>query len=323
MIHEYMALGFLHRSIDALAVWTEDFASLVPEPCRLAPATPLACFEPLPTLPKEPPREGAWSAPSPRPLSPGDRMSVHAMPAWCERRGTALLVPPWKIGSPDLVAGYTSLLREAGYDVWLVCPPHHLERTASGARSGEGFVSLDLTRLRAVFEQFVLELRVCAALAARSGEVGLVGLSLGGLAGALAVTGPERLDFAALVAPAHVGLVMSETGIGRRYRRFATLAGSSWPNEQDLAGALAPFDPAPRTCTARRLFIATGRYDRIVPIAGPASLARAWSVAPRLYPRGHISLLFLCSELRHDLLRFAMGAGAASRTRNEVVTWRS
>jgi hypothetical protein len=301
-----MALGFLHRSLDTLAVWTEDFLRLRPEPCRLAPALPLACFEPLPPLPDSPPREGPWSAPSPRPQAPGDRMGLRAMPALQERRGTALLVPPWKIGSPDLVSGYTDLLRAAGYDVWLVSLPHHLERTVAGARSGEGFISLDLSRLRAVFEQVVLELRVCAALAARHGEVGLVGLSLGGLASAFAATGPERLDFAALVAPAHVGLVMAETGIGRRYRRLATLAGSIWPGRDELAAALSPFDPAPRPCTARRLFIASGTCDRIVPPAGPTGLARAWGVAPRLYPRGHISLLFLCSALRRDLLRFAL-----------------
>src|SRR2546427_110486 len=71
-------------------------------------------------------------------------------------RGPALLVPPGKTASTRLVAGYVSLLLRSGHDVWLLSPPHHLERTAPGSRSGEGFVSLDLERLRAVFEQLVL-----------------------------------------------------------------------------------------------------------------------------------------------------------------------
>ncbi len=301
-----MALGLLHRSLDHLAVWSEDQVRRAPEPFRLAAPAPLSCFGPLPPLPGALPRGGSWSAPSPRPLDALDRLSVRSTPARAERRGTALLVPPWKIGSPGLVSGYTRLLAEAGFDVWLVCPPRHLERTQAGMRSGEDFVSLDLARLRATFEQLVVELRFCIACAARQGRVGLVGLSLGGLAGAFAATAPEPLDFAALVAPAHLSRVMAETGIGRRYRRLATLAGSPWPDEEALAAALSPFDPGLRTPTARRLFIAGGVHDRIVPSAGCA-LARAWGVHPRLYPRGHISLLFLCRALRRDLRRFAEG----------------
>ncbi len=302
-----MALGILHRSVDAFAIWTEDRLRHEPEPCRLAAPAPLSCFGPLPPLPEPPPPSGSWSVPSPRPFDPLDRICVYSTPARGEHRGTALLVPPWKIDSPRLVGGYTRLLADVGYDVWLVCPPCHLERTPAGVRSGEGFVSLDLARLRAIFEQFVLELRLCVALAARLGKVGLVGLSLGGLAGAFAATAPECLDFAALVAPAHLSLVMTETGIGRRYRRMAALAGSTWPQEEVLADALAPFDPALRTPTARRLFIAGGLHDRIVPSAGPGALSRAWGLAPRLYPRGHISLLFLCRALRRDLAQFALG----------------
>jgi hypothetical protein len=301
-----VALGILHRSLDELAVWTEDRLHHLPEPYRFAAPAPLSCFDPLPSLPEVLPRSGSWSAPSPRPGDPTDRLCVHATPARAKRCGTALVVPPWKIGSPELVSGYTRLLADAGFDVWLVAPPRHLERTPVGVRSGERFVSLDLARLRATFEQFVVELRYCIACAARQGPVGLLGLSLGGLAGAFAATAREPLDFAALVAPAHLSLVMTETGIGRRYRRLATLAGSCWPDEAALAAALAPFDPGMRPPTARRLYIAGGVHDRIVPSAGPSALARAWGIAPRLFPRGHISLLFLCRELRRELRRFVL-----------------
>jgi hypothetical protein len=314
-----MALGLLHRSVDALAVWSEDRHHHQPEPCRLVAPAPLSCFGPLPPLPEPPPRSGSWSVRSPRPLSVEDRVYVHTTPAHRGFLGTALLVPPWKIGNPQLVSGYTRLLAEVGYDVWLVSPPRHLERTPAGVRSGEGFVSLDLARLRDTFEQFVVELRFCAALAARQGKVGLLGLSLGGLAGAFAATAPERLEFAALVAPAHLSLVMTETGIGRRYRRLAALAGSAWPDEEVLAAALAPFDACLRKPTARHLFVAAGLHDRIVPTSGPVALARAWGVVPRLYPRGHISLLFLCRELRHDLARFALGQHSLVKARSSPV----
>ena len=246
-----------------------------------------------------------WTAPSPHPLRPGDRMSVRVTPARGARRAIAILVPPWKIANARLVAGYTRLLSRAGQEVWLVCPPHHLDRTLPGARSGEGFVSLDLHRLRAVFEQLVLEIRVLVSLASQRGPVGLVGLSLGGLAGALAATAPERLDYAALVAPANIALTMTATRIGLRYRRLAALAGEAMPKEAALAAALTPFDPSQRAPTARRIFLASGSHDRIVPPDGPAALARAWGLPVRTYQRGHMSLLFLCRALRRDLARFA------------------
>ena len=208
-----------------------------------------------------------------------------------------------------MVSGWSDVLRRAGWDVWLVCPPHHLERTEPGSRSGDRFVTLDLPRFRAVLEQFVLEIRTCAELAARTGPVGLVGLSLGALAGALAATAPERLEFAALVAPPHLPLVLAESGVGRRYRRLAALAGSHWPGTEALAAALAPLDPALRNPTARRILVAGGSHDRIAPPAGPVRLARAWGIEPLLYPRGHISVLFLCGALRRDVARFASVEG--------------
>jgi hypothetical protein len=69
-------------------------------------------------------------------------------PAAGERRGTAVLVPPWKIRSAGVVSGWSRALAAAGREVWLHVPPHHLERSR-GARSGEGFVSTDLRALRA------------------------------------------------------------------------------------------------------------------------------------------------------------------------------
>ncbi len=221
-------------------------------------------------------------------------------------RGTALLVPPWKIARLGLVESYSALLTRAGYDVWLVTPPHHLERTAPGSRSGEGFISLDLSRMRSVFEQLVLELRVCLALAARrGGEVGVLGLSLGALTSAMAVTADERVDFAALVAPpADLSLVVCETAIGRRYRELARRAGTPLPESAELRRQLQFALPHLRRPRARRLFLAAGVHDAIAPTQGALDLALAWGVEPSLYRRGHITLLFGCRALRRDLLRF-------------------
>jgi hypothetical protein len=294
----------LHGLIDALAMWTEDRRRRPPAAFRPGTGGPLDCFGPLPPLPP-PPVEGAWRAASPRPAGGDASMSAVARRAIGPRRGTAILAPPWKVPGLAAVAGWARLLARQGLDVWTLVPPRHLDRAAPGWRSGEGFVSPDLRVLEAAVEQLVLELRVLVALArARGGETVLVGLSLGALGAALAATAPEVADVAALVAPpADLAAVLAETPIGRRYRDLAARAGAPMPGGEALARMLAPFRADARRPTARRVFVAAGLEDRIALPAGALALARAWGAEPRVYPRGHLTLLFACRAVRRDLGR--------------------
>jgi pimeloyl-ACP methyl ester carboxylesterase len=295
----------LHRLVDALAMWTEDRRVRPPVPFHPPAGGSLDCFGPLQPLPS-PPGEGAWQAPSPRP-SPGDAtMSVAARRAAGLRRGTAVLVPPWKVPSLAIVDGYARLAAGAGFDVWTLVPPRHLRRTAAGARSGEGFVSPDLRVLEEALAQLVAEVRLLAALARREGgTTAVVGLSLGALGVALAATAPERIDRVALLAPpADLAAVFAETPIGRRYLSLADRAGAPMPPQETLRELLAPSRADLRTPTAGRVLVAAGREDRIALPAGALALARAWGAQARLYPRGHLTLLFACRALRRDLARF-------------------
>lgn len=299
--------ALLHRAIDALAMWTAEHQYRRPPAAfRPAGAAPLACFDALPALAGAPPREGVWQTPSPRPCAGDATLIVHARPAVGARRGTAILVPPWKVPRLGVLRGYADLAARAGLDVWTLVPPRHLARTAPGARSGEGLVSPDVPAVRAGFEQLVAELRALAALAcAQGGETVLVGVSLGALAAALAATGPEQVDRVALLAPpADLAAIFEGTPIGRRYVRLAERAGAPFPPAADLTRMLAPFRPDLRRPTARAVFLAVGREDRIALTAGALALARAWGVEPRVYPRGHLTLLFGCRALRRDLARF-------------------
>lgn len=271
-------------------------------PCR---STLLDCFGPLERLPDLPAAEGLWTAASPRPLRPGDRMSLHVIFRRAPFRGTVVVSPPWKIESPELVRRYTDLLSGAGYDVWVIVPPEHMERASPGTRSGHGFATLDLGRFRALFEQLVLEIRTALAMAAARGPAGLVALSLGALSASFAIASPEAPGFAALVAPpADLPAVLSTTPIGRRYRRLAIQAGSRWPGARQIGADLAVFDPRSLARPASRLLLAVGRYDRIALTEGAMALARAWRISPNVYARGHLTLLFRCRALLRDLAGF-------------------
>src|SRR5512133_226333 len=250
-----------HALLDRLAVWIEDRRGRPPSAFRPRAPTPLDCFGPLPPLPDAPRGAGPWRVPSPRPV-PGDAtMTVVARAARGRRRGTAVLVPPWKVPRLAAIGGWARLLARQGLDVWTLVPPRHLDRAAPGVRSGEGFVSPDLTSLAAAVEQLVVEVRLLLAMARRrGGEVVLVGLSLGALAAALAAEGPEAADAVALVAPpADLATVLDATGIGHRYATLAARAGAPMPPRDALAPMLAPFRADARPRTARRAFVAAGR----------------------------------------------------------------
>ncbi len=296
-----------HAGLDRVAMWMEDRVPHAAEPYRPCAPEPLDCFGSLGVVPKPPEGGGSWSATSPRPTRASDRMTVHVVERRAAFRGTALVVPPWKTEAASLVRRYTGLLSEAGYDVWLLVPPEHMERASPGARSGHAFATLDLARFRALFEQLVLEIRTALAMAARRGATGLVGLSIGALAASFAVTAPEVPGFAALIAPpADLATVLGMTAIGRRYGRLAARAGTSWPDAGELRRVLAPFDPSVREPPRVPLFLAVGQYDRIALPDGALALGRAWNVAPRVYARGHLSLLFLCRTMLGDLRRFVL-----------------
>ncbi|HZY03823.1 MAG TPA: hypothetical protein VFF02_09990 [Anaeromyxobacteraceae bacterium] len=303
-----MSLPALNRALDRAAMCWEHLRPPPAEPFRPGPAGPLRCFGPLPALPPPPAVPGEWSAPAPGGGAfAGDRLRIRCHEARPPFRGTALLLPPWKLPRASLLDGWVDLVTRSGLDAWLVIPPHHLGRAAPGARSGQGFASPDLSRLRASLEQAVLEVRVAAALARSRGPAGVVGLSLGALAGALVATAPEPLDFAALVAPPDLAWVAERTPIGRRLARLARRGGAPLPPPASLRAALEPFSALSRRPTARRLLVALGLDDVIAGREQPERLARAWGQAPRLYPRGHLTLLFACAAVRRDVAAFLRG----------------
>jgi len=301
--------GWLHRALDRLAMGAEGLRPRAPVPFSAGPPGPLDLAAPAVQVPEPPAAPATWRFAAPGwGGPPGDQVEVRLFPARGPRRGTVLLAPPWKNARARLYRSWISELAAEGWESWALVPPLHLHRAPPGLRSGEDYVSPALPRFGAALAETARELRALAVAAARRGPVGLVGLSLGGLAAAHALPG-AALAFAALVAPpVELLALFGATPIGTRYRRLAERGGAPFPDGPALARALQPFWPAAPPAGHPRLLVAAGLHDLIVPAEGPARLARAWGLEPRLFPRGHLTLLLACPELRREVAALARAA---------------
>ena len=72
----------------------------------------------------------------------------------------------------------------------------------------------------------------------------------------------------------------------------------------ELSAMLRPFRAEGRAPRAGRVLVAVGSADSIASPAAATALARSWGAELRVYPRGHLTLLFLCAALRRDVVAF-------------------
>ncbi|MGA8890973.1 MAG: hypothetical protein WB493_05355, partial [Anaeromyxobacteraceae bacterium] len=73
-------------------------------------------------------------------------------------------------------------------------------------------------------------------------------------------------------------------------------------------GWLAPLGLRP---TAGRVLVAGGAHDAIA-VDGALALARAWGLPLRTFPRGHLTLLLACAQLRREIAMIASGSSGAT-----------
>lgn len=209
--------------------------------------------------------------------------------------GYAVPVPFWDVLQ-------ARALRRAGAHTMLIDLPFHLRRRAPGRRSGDGFFSADPAHILATIRQSVEDAAALVAWARRDVTpcVGVVGVSLGGLVGAL-LAARVPLDAAMLVAPLCDAPSTFMQMLPRNAQRRLGIRGGrggQWGADRTSArerldAALAPIVPrnlVPATQPSR-ITLVHPQHDRIVGAEPVAELARAWGVEMWDYPYGHITVM--------------------------------
>ncbi|MGD1054382.1 MAG: alpha/beta hydrolase, partial [Candidatus Dormibacteria bacterium] len=181
--------------------------------------------------------------------------------------------------------------------------PRHLRRRAPGRRSGEGFITADLTWTREIVRQSVEDCAAVLSWARRelSDRVGVCGTSLGGLV-ALLLAAQLELDAVVALAPFCDPASTVLHNLPRRTRRLVGLDGDGggvWGPDREQArrvvvSALAPIvarSLSPPLTPGERIAIVRPTLDGVVGDAPMAELAGVWGADLWSYPQGHVSVL--------------------------------
>jgi len=184
-------------------------------------------------------------------------------------------------------------LYRAGYDVLLFTLPFHGARQARlSPFSGHGFFAGGTTRINEAFGQALCDLRLFLGdlLAEGAPEVGVTGMSLGGLTTSLFASVEPRLAFAIPNVPvvSLADLVMEWEPIASYLRAAMRLAGRDVRVARELLAPSSPLSFSPKIAR-ERLFLIGGVGDRLAPPRHARLLWEHWG-RPRLhwFPGSHV-----------------------------------
>jgi len=315
-------VAVIHAGLDNLAIKLADRDPH--HPLQWVPPPDVSPDIPMGEVLPEPGRLGiVWprkvceiDVPSPAALlpAPNDSMRLRIWPTTAPRRGTVVLVPPWKFHSFMPMVPIALSLNRMGFDVVGYPIPYHYERTPEGTFSGEYFATWDMPRTGLAIRTAALELCAIVESLRQRGPVAMMGLSLGGYLSAMtSVVAPlyphrafnvDRLVL--VVPPASILDTFLKTGIGDRYRKLLVNAGGTVPDDAYLYRLSLPFSPSRfKSCVpGENILVAAARHDTVVPLESSRELARGLGAQLAEYEAGHVSGLLLTFSLWRDVGRF-------------------
>ncbi|MFN7953252.1 MAG: hypothetical protein U0610_16130 [bacterium] len=187
--------------------------------------------------------------------------------------------------------------------------PHHWRRQVAGSKyNGAGFCSADLAQTCEAFRQAVLDARTLLTWVRSLGrydEIGLMGISLGGLLTQIVACLDPDLPWA-VPCEAHLDFqdLVSHAPILTEIRDELAAFGVGPADLEDFVRALGFDRLEPAIDRSRLLFVAALDDQFMRPEAMARALARWPGVATLWIPGGHITALFRLPRVLDDVRRF-------------------
>ncbi len=185
-------------------------------------------------------------------------------------------------------------LLSAGIEIWIPRLPAHIERTPSGAVSGERCLSADLVATGEALRLAVAETRALGRWLRRQGRsrIGLWGISLGGWVAALTASSAGPWDAAALWTPvADPVPTLWTSPLADPIRKALQQGGVERRAAERMFAPFAPVGRKLRSPSDAVLMLGA-RYDNVVPPASLEALSEQWGSPCDWFEHGHISILW-------------------------------
>ncbi len=194
-------------------------------------------------------------------------------------------------------------LAERGMAAFFLMLPYHMDRSAEGRPSAQGFMSADPQRLVDSGRQAIVDLRcVLDWLEARpevdSQRLGVLGISLGAITANLAMGVDERLVAGvAIVGGGDLAEVMWRSPLAFPWKWKMQRAGMTHSMLQEILRPVEPITFADRN-RPRRVLMINGYHDVIIPESSTQKLWDALGEPPIIWLNsGHVSLFLVREEV--------------------------
>ena len=250
------------------------------------------------------------SYPSPQPSSYGRNNTVWGKvyrPLAGPYRGTLIILPGWASDSAWFYRRIALGLNGKGYSAVIIDPPFQQRRCPEGFYNGELTLSADLIRTLRMYQQYTRDAHTAARWVQANwrGNVGIMGISMGGGAAGLCVASSGKFNFAVLMIPAcDTAETFITSRLCRRIRNRLLEMGLTDGKIRRYLDPVLLRNHRP-TISPDRILLLQSRYDRVIGDAQVTSLIRSWKITNvRRYHTGHVNVFWRSGRICSDITGF-------------------
>lgn len=192
-----------------------------------------------------------------------------------------ILLHYWGATDNQAVIRLGRRLNEKGIGAAILTLPHHMRRAAPGSRSGLAAIQPDPASIRENMTQAVFDVKRLIDWLQTNPDIndekiGLAGVSLGGIVGALSTGVDSRIAAAAfLLAGGDLAHLLFNSSVTVEVRRELRRKGI---DEADLRKELQPIEPLnyARPDLGPTVLVVGAKFDNVVPVPDTEKLIEAW-----------------------------------------------